>query len=956
MVTFINRFTIDLTLARWNMEIMSTVKTNPVHEAMNERCDEGYVNVTKFQPQQPHYLQHTKQFHPQQPQQSHQPPSQQYQQYSRNDNYRHYHQLQQEQQTLQPFNYSCNQDQQKFQRPNPELNWKYSHQPIFQQIQLQQYVPPVQALQGGGSRQTLQVGPPPQTLHVGGHQQNGINYLNNQYQQQSYSSKRSPPQHPHQKIVYLESDDSFNSPNLKTSSNQKFINIAKNSQNNGEVHHQPQFQLQKHKISPPSDLQNNFNHPRLSNKVVQAIPQDDLVAVTAEKDSSKVTPKPDSKVKTPRRHSSQLQRKQCDNIPPSNIENSTHKKQTNKPDPTASEIKEANGVEKKLDSSSTVLSQGKQFKKIMTKISSKLECQAQTPIVARGTCKRKCVSSTNQSHIVPTDEHLPKKKKSTTIHDGHMTAMSQMPKPQLKVSVEEKESVRLDSNNISWKNLLSRLIKNPKDFVILDKSSPGKVSKRSCLEAALDVSHRQKWTLVKTILDISPATAFCDIYYGETFKKFKDIPFFHALRLYKTGFEQTFSEAIDSFITSNEPSLYLRSKENGRSALHIAIDNPCIPYTIVCKILRINPQAASMTDNDGTLPLHSLCSTSSRPVNQEILKLLIEAFPVAVLIEDCSSKTTPTQQLINSCEIFKENAKALLILRGNYDLALENLTKIRQGQKRNINGLIGSILTTKTEASFAKVLTIDPQVLRSKNKVDVNISDHNEEEFDDELAHFKSTLQNHLSSIQSNENVEKLQIALCRIVKKRELLKVEYDKSQSDVKVKITNLEKEYTDIFKQTDTNCERRNNKHNESKLVNEKQSQEENNSKKSLTDIITMPPSCFEEELQSNDINLLKYLRIEKELDLEKIKLENESIKQETKLCNIHKDANIKILPVLDKVGKKYKFKLEKTEILFTKQFNLYKNILIKKLADNLHLKMVSFLHREKLCVCLSCSLIT
>merc|ERR1711957_207921 len=118
-------------------------------------------------------------------------------------------------------------------------------------------------------------------------------------------------------------------------------------------------------------------------------------AVTAEKDSSKATPKPDSKVKTPRRHSSQLQRKQCDNIPPSNIENSTHKKQTNKPDPTASEIKEANGVEKKLDSSSTVLSQGKQFKKIMTKISSKLECQAQTPIVARGTCKRKCVSSTN---------------------------------------------------------------------------------------------------------------------------------------------------------------------------------------------------------------------------------------------------------------------------------------------------------------------------------------------------------------------------------------------------------------------------------------------------------------------------------------------------------------------------------------------------------------------------------
>ena len=103
-------------------------------------------------------------------------------------------------------------------------------------------------------------------------------------------------------------------------------------------------------------------------------------------------------------------------------------------------------------------------------------------------------------------------------------------------------------------------------------------------------------------------------------------------------------------------------------------------------------------------------------------------------------------------------------------------------------------------------------------------------------------------------------------------------------------------------------------------------------------------------------MEYLRIEKELDLEKIKLENESIKQKTKLCNIHKDANIKILPVLDKVGKKYKFKLEKTEILFTKQFNLYKNILIKNLADNLHLKMVSFLHREKLCVCLSCSLIT
>merc|ERR1712238_596002 len=43
--------------------------------------------------------------------------------------------------------------------------------------------------------------------------------------------------------------------------------------------------------------------------------------------------------------------------------------------------------------------------------------------------------------------------------------------------------------------------------------------------------------------------------------------------------------------------------------------------------------------------------------------------------------------------------------------------------------------------------------------------------------------------------------------------------------------------------------------------------------------------------------------------------------------------------DKVGKKYKFKLEKTEILITKQFNLYKNILIKNLADNLHLKMKS-----------------
>merc|ERR1712238_338382 len=43
--------------------------------------------------------------------------------------------------------------------------------------------------------------------------------------------------------------------------------------------------------------------------------------------------------------------------------------------------------------------------------------------------------------------------------------------------------------------------------------------------------------------------------------------------------------------------------------------------------------------------------------------------------------------------------------------------------------------------------------------------------------------------------------------------------------------------------------------------------------------------------------------------------------------------------DKVGKKYKFKLEKTEILFTKQFNLYKNILIKNLADNLRLKMKS-----------------
>merc|ERR1712238_279979 len=153
-----------------------------------------------------------------------------------------------------------------------------------------------------------------------------------------------------------------------------------------------------------------------------------------------------------------------------------------------------------------------------------------------------------------------------------------------------------------------------------------KITYISCLESALSIQNDHKWTLIKTILDISPDVARFKVSVGAPFD-FQDLPLFHALRvvcppqdnqnnknsdsILDLFVQTTFSEAINSFINADPKACFSLSSYKRRSALHLAALNPFVPHYVTAKILRQNPSATSMVDANCKPPLDYLLKYSS---------------------------------------------------------------------------------------------------------------------------------------------------------------------------------------------------------------------------------------------------------------------------------------------------------------------------------------------------------
>lgn len=72
--------------------------------------------------------------------------------------------------------------------------------------------------------------------------------------------------------------------------------------------------------------------------------------------------------------------------------------------------------------------------------------------------------------------------------------------------------------------------------------------------------------------------------------------------------------------------------KTGRTALHIACENPYTPIAVIHTFIDTNPSAVSMCDEKGRLPLHIVCRNKS--LSEHVVPILLKLDSSAVWVQD----------------------------------------------------------------------------------------------------------------------------------------------------------------------------------------------------------------------------------------------------------------------------------------------------------------------------------
>lgn len=127
--------------------------------------------------------------------------------------------------------------------------------------------------------------------------------------------------------------------------------------------------------------------------------------------------------------------------------------------------------------------------------------------------------------------------------------------------------------------------------------------------------------------------------------------------------------AIQSLLNASNNTITIMKDTFGRTPLHLSCMDICIDQ-IPILLLKININTVSMIDHEHRTPLHLLCARNTPIIPMNVLCIILETYPIAVLMEDITGDNPI--QIIQLRRNDISNVNEVITLLNQYEIQLND--------------------------------------------------------------------------------------------------------------------------------------------------------------------------------------------------------------------------------------------------------------------------------------------